>query len=177
MDKNAETPPTGNRFETLRAQEYIDITNGFPFSNSQDFYDFIWDSAEYHETTRFPIVSLRQTDGSTRVYMLLKNTQNGKQDHHSLLGRLGLLLEQLEQDASPVAFTTSLEGHGYTKPEKGSYLEFTAKNEYDDKPETKYISLGKGSDLFPLQNSQFTNEGKQTLTEIFGRLNVQVRTN
>lgn len=176
MAEGFENANQGNPFEILRHQEYVDITNGLPFSSAQNLYDFIWDSVDNHDTARFPIVGLSQSDGRTRVYMLLKNTRNGKQDHHSLLSRLGLPLEKLEQDASSVAFSTSLEGLSHEKPNKGSFLELTAQNEYDDNPQTKYVPLGRGSDLIPLYNHQFTDEGKRMLAGIFGRLNIQVRT-
>jgi hypothetical protein len=168
-----EKPSSGNKFEMLRAKEYVDITEGLPFKNAQDFYDFVWDSFE-NDIHRFPIVGIRQDDNSVRVYMLLKNKINGKQEHRFLLDRLGFSLDMLEEDASAVAFSTSLEDHG-SKKRTGLQLEFTAKNEYEDNPETKYITLGKGSDLLELSKSgQFTEQGKQTITEIFGRIGVKV---
>jgi hypothetical protein len=177
LTPNSLLPQTNH--ELASNQEYVEITHGLPFSNAQAFFDHLWNSFYERGIIRFPIIGFKQPGGEVRVFMLLKNSRDGKQSHASLLERLGLHWKNVEddKDKGDIAFTTSIEFHTPIKPQseydkRNLYLALNVRSELDEEQTPYYVMVGRGSDL---DIPQLTSLGEAWLASIMKPLGIELK--
>lgn len=184
MDGGADTPrvntidtgDTQNRYERLRQQGFVDITDGLPFKDQQDLFDFVLDSLTKQDIARFPIVALNSETGE-HVYMLLSDNKSRRQEHKTLLDLLGVAFNKPDE-VSNVSFTTSLEGFHREMRAGYSNIELVVRRpgaKGNDPFETFYLPLGRGSDLsLASKIALFTPNGREKMAEIFGTIGAKL---
>lgn len=120
-----ETPvnlqsPLEERFESMIQKQYYDITDGFPFKDSQEFHDFFLDfMLSKGINDYFPVVSIKG-----RVY-LLTQPENFLQSPENLLEILRN--DGMDVGIEDIDFTTVITNISQNKPD-GDYI--SAENTY-----------------------------------------------